>query len=358
MNFKRIPYFLLAALFAASFALAQTSDESTLELSDVTFEGSVLSPSDTLPVDPAVRTGTLDNGLSYYVRRNTEPHNRAELALVINAGSVLEDDDQRGIAHFLEHMLFNGTENFEGQDLISFLESVGMEFGPDVNAYTSFDETVYTLTIPLDDPDTVQTALQVLVDWAGGATLAEDEIDAERGVILEEERLRDQNVNGRLLEQLTPLRYGDSRYSVRRPIGDVETIQNAPREAFTRFYDTWYRPDLMAVIAVGDFDPEVFEESITTAFAPLENPADAPERPTFEVPDHDGTRYLITEDPEFPYTLVQIEVKEPSEALTTVQDYGDYLASNLFSVLLNRRLEERSREADTPFLNASVSASG
>lgn len=335
-----------------SFGVAQ--DGARLELESVTFNGAELAPSDALPVDPALRTGVLENGLTYFVRRNTEPRNRAELGLVINAGSLQEDEDQRGLAHFLEHMLFNGTENFEGQELINYLERVGMEFGPDVNAYTSFGETVYTLTIPLDDEEIVQTAFEILVDWAANATLDADEIEAERGVIVEEERLRDQNVNGRLREQILPVLFGDSRYAERLPIGDMETVRNAPREAFTRFYETWYRPELMALIAVGDFDPAVFEGYMREAFSPLTNPEMPAPLESYEVPEHEDTRYAILSDPEFSVTYAEIELKRPANVTQTVADYGEDLAASLFGGLINTRLSERAREADTPFLQASV----
>lgn len=351
----RILVTLLAALL--TFAAAQT-DAPPLELESVTIDDRVLAPSDPLPVDPALRVDKLDNGLTYYIRQNTEPRNRAELALVVNAGSILEDEDQLGLAHLLEHMLFNGTENFEGAEIISYLESIGMRFGPDVNAYTSFDETVYTLTVPLDDPETVQTAFAILSDWAARATLNPAEIDAERPVIIEEERLRDQNVNGRLREQILPVQFGDSRYSERLPIGSMDVIRNAPPEAVERFYKTWYRPDLMAVIAVGDFDPATFEGYIKDAFSGLENPEEPVERVTYDVPEHEDTRYLITSDPEFPYTFVEVDLARPSEATQTVEDYAQDLASNLFTTLLNRRLDERSRAADAPFLGASVGTSG
>ena len=222
---------------------------------------------DSFPVDPAVRIGTLDNGLTYYIRHNDEPMNRAELWLAINAGSVLEEDDQQGLAHFLEHMLFNGTENFPEFGVVDFLESIGMEFGPDVNASTSFDETVYTIQVPTDNGDALDKGLQVLADWAARATLDPDAIDQERGVIVEEWRLRQQTAQGRISEQLLPFILGDSRYSDRRPIGDMEVVRTAPPEAFQRFYQDWYRPDLTSVIAVGDFDVDEVENQIRAAFS-------------------------------------------------------------------------------------------
>ena len=356
---RTVLFIFLAALLALSAAQTDTArDAAPLELSPVTLDGTTLAPGDPLPVDPELRVGKLDNGLTYYIRQNTEPRNRAELALVVNAGSVLEDEDQRGLAHLLEHMLFNGTENFAGPEIVNYLESIGMTFGADVNAYTSFDETVYTLTVPLDDEETVRTAFAILSDWAARATLDPAEIDAERPVVIEEERLRDQNVNGRLLEQILPVQFGDSRYAERLPIGSMDVIRNAPPETLRRFYETWYRPDLMALIAVGDFAPAVFEGYIEDAFAGLQNPADPEPRVTYDVPPHEDTRYLITSDPEFPYTFVELDLARASESTQTVQDYGQDLASSLFTTLLNQRLDERSRAADAPFLGASVGTSG
>src|SRR5690606_19517703 len=215
-------------------------------------EGGTIPPAEpdagaALPVDPDVRIGTLENGLTYYIRANSEPTNRAELWLAINAGSLMEDEDQQGMAHFLEHMLFNGTENFPGMGVVNFLESVGMSFGPDVNAYTSFDETVYTIQVPTNNAETMARAFQVLSDWAARATLDPAEIEAERGVVVEEWRLRDQTAAGRIQQQTLPFLLGDSRYAERLPIGDMDVIRNAPPEAVHRFYEQWYRPNLMAV---------------------------------------------------------------------------------------------------------------
>lgn len=313
---------------------------------------------ETLPIDPNVRKAVLDNGLTYYVRRNTEPANRAELMLAVNAGSVQEDADQLGLAHFLEHMMFNGTERFPEQSLIEFFETIGMSFGPDVNAYTSFDETVYFLRIPTDDPEIVETAFQVLEDWAGYATIADAEVETERGIILEEERLRDQNANGRLRKQILPFLLGDSRYTERQPIGDMDIIRNAPPEALRRFYRDWYRPDLMAVIAVGDFDPAAIEQKIIEHFGDLPQPEDPRPRPDFSVPDHAETRYLLVTDPEFPVTIAEISFKQPFEKLETVAAYKNLLIGRLFRSMLNFRLDEISRQADSPFLGASVGEGG
>ena len=209
-----------------------------------------------LRMDPDVRTGTLSNGLTYYVLANQEPQNRAELRLVVNAGSILEENDQRGLAHMLEHMAFNGTEKFPEQELVQYLESTGMQFGADVNAYTSFDETVYMLQVPTeDDSDIFETGLDVLREWAGNVTISDEEVEKERGVVLEEQRLG-KGAFERIQDQQFPVLFHNSRYAERLPIGTAEVLQTAPAQRLRDFYETWYRPDLMAVVVVGDIDPD------------------------------------------------------------------------------------------------------
>ena len=344
-------------LFLSIGFLAFSSAQEAVQFNSVTISGQEYLPNDQLPRDSSIISGELENGLDYYLVQNTEPHNRAELALVIAAGSVLEEDDQLGLAHFLEHMLFNGTKNFPNQELISFLETVGMEFGPDVNAYTSFDETVYTLTIPLDDPETTQKALQVLVDWAAFASLDPTEIDKERGVIVEEWRARQQNVSGRLNEQIRPALYGDSRYSKRSPIGDMDIVRNAPYEALSRYYNKWYRPDLMAVVAVGDFDIAEFELQIKTAFSKLSNPIAEVVKEEYEIAIDSEPEYLVITDPELSVSLAQVVYKRPSKDFNTIQDFADDLARGLFSRMLNTRLDDLTRAEPVPFLRASYGVS-
>ena len=238
-----------------------------------------------LPLDPSIRTGKLPNGLTYYIRQNDEPAKRAELWLAVDAGSVMEDDDQKGLAHLLEHMLFNGTERFPSQALLDFLEGIGMKFGPEINAYTSFDETVYNLQVPTAKTEDLAKAFDVLQDWAGAATLAPADIDKERGIIVEEWRLRDKSAAGRMQEKIVPMLLGKSRYAERLPIGDMEVIRNAPAETVRRFYEQWYRPDLMSVVAVGDFDVDQVEKLIQERFSKLEAPAGQPlTRPSYDVP--------------------------------------------------------------------------
>ena len=237
-----------------------------------------------LPVDPNVTIGELDNGVKYIIRQNSRPENRAELRLVVDVGSVLEDDSQLGLAHFVEHMAFNGTEHFEKQELVDYLESIGMEFGPSINAYTSFDETVYMLSqVPTDEPETLATAFQILEDWSHLLSFEPEEIDKERGVVIEEWRSR-RGAAARIQDLQFPIMFTGSRYAERLPIGTVENLQSFPHEVLTRFYDTWYRPDLMSVIAVGDFDPAQIEQLIQTHFDRLPTPATPLERPYFDVP--------------------------------------------------------------------------
>ncbi|HXG66827.1 MAG TPA: pitrilysin family protein, partial [Blastocatellia bacterium] len=348
---KLLPPVILALLMAVVMATAQTPSQSPQP------PAKQFRPTDPLPVDPNVRLGKLDNGLTYYIRRNTEPAKRAELRLVVNAGSVLEEDDQRGLAHFLEHMLFNGTRRFKGPELINFLERTGMEFGPDVNAYTSFDETVYMLKIPTDKPEIIKTSFEVLEDWAAYATLDPKEIDEERGIIVEEWRLRDKNAGGRIRDKALPVLLGGSRYVERLPIGNMDVVRNAPPEAFQRFYKTWYRPDLMAVVAVGDFDVNQIEALIRQHFATLPKPETPKPRPAYSVPDRQETRYLVISDPEMPYTSLQISWKRDAHEDKTVADYRESLARNLFNDMLNNRFAEIARKPDSPFIFAAASSS-
>jgi len=327
-----------------------SSDQPSAEDTESAIELAALD--EAMPLDPAVRTGVLDNGLTYYIRQNTEPENRAELWLAVNAGSLQEDDDQQGLAHFLEHMLFNGTENFPDMGVVDFLESIGMEFGPDVNAYTSFNETVYTIQVPTDDAEVMNRGFQVLEDWAGNATLDPDAIDQERGIIVEEWRLRDETADGRVQDQVLPAILGDSRYTDRLPIGDMEIVRNAPPEAFQRFYETWYRPDLMSVIAVGDFDVDEIEELIFDHFSTLENPAEPSDLQAYDIPTHDDTQYLVVTDPELTGTEVQVWHKQPARPTRTGNDYRLALTQSFFYSVLNERILDIERQPDAPFLSA------
>jgi zinc protease len=304
-----------------------------------------------LPVDPQVTVGTLENGLRYYVRVNREPQKRAEFRLVVHAGSVLEDDDQQGLAHFTEHMAFNGTANFPRQRLVDYLESIGMRFGPDVNAYTSFDETVYMLQVPTDTPAVVSTAFQILDDWAHAVSFDSAEINKERGVVIEEWRLG-QGAGARVRDKQFPVIFKGSKYAERLPIGKKDILESFPHDAARRFYRTWYRPDLMAVVAVGDFDGAEIERQIRAHFADLRNPPSPRPRPTVDVPDHAEPLFTIASDPELTGTNVGVLFKQPLRDHSTRDAYRQGIVEDLFSAMLNERLFELSQKSDPPFLGA------
>lgn len=310
-----------------------------------------------IPIDPQITLGKYDNGLSYYIRVNKKPENRAELRLVVNAGSVLEDDDQRGLAHFVEHMAFNGTKHFAKQELVKFMESIGMRFGPSLNAFTSFDETVYMLEIPTDKPEVIQTAFLILEDWAHNLSFEPAEIDKERGVIIEEWRLG-RGAYARMMDRQFPILLKDSRYAERLPIGHKETLEAFKHETLKKFYADWYRPDMMAVIAVGDFDKSEVEKLIKQHFASLPMPPGPRPRPDFEVPDHPETLFAIATDKEAFTAGVSVYNKLLLRDQTTVAAYRQNIIGQLYMGMLNRRFAELAQKPDPPFLNAYLSRGG
>jgi zinc protease len=303
-----------------------------------------------LPVDPNVIIGKLPNGLTYYIRKNAQPKNRAELYLVNKAGSVLENDPQQGLAHFTEHMAFNGTRDFPKNELVNYLQKAGVKFGADLNAYTSFDKTVYQLPLPTDSVKTFEKGFDILADWAGRVTFDPKEIDAERGVVLEEERLRGKNAQERLQHQVLPVLLNNSRYAERLPIGKEDILKTFKPETIKEFYHDWYRPDLQAVIAVGDFDPKRVEELIRQNFSDLKNPPHERPRTKYTVPAMPGTVVKIATDKEFPYTLAEIVVKHPGTKILTTTEYLENIRVDLFNQMLNARLNELRQKADPPFL--------
>ena len=309
-----------------------------------------------LPIDPQVTVGRLENGLTYYLRANSRPEARAELRLVVNAGSLQEDDDQQGLAHFVEHMAFNGTESFAKQELVDYIQSIGMRFGADLNAYTSFDETVYMLTVPTDQEELLDKGIQILSEWARRVSFEAEEIDNERGVVVEEWRLR-LGAEARLQEKQFPVLFQGSRYARRLPIGEVEVLEGAPREALVRFYRDWYRPDLMAVVAVGDFDVGRLEARIREAFSGAWGPPEPRPRELAPVPDHRQTLYSIVTDPELTDTSVAVYYKLPKARQGSREEYRKSLVEGLYHSMLNDRLDEISRRPAAPFLYA-VSSGG
>jgi zinc protease len=306
-----------------------------------------------IPIDPAVTTGELPNGLRYYIRANAEPARRAELRLVVNVGSIVEDTGQEGLAHFVEHMAFNGTKNFPEQALVAFMESIGMRFGPSVNAYTSFDETVYMLQIPTDKPETMATSFQILEDWAHNLTLDGEEIDKERGVIIEEWRLR-RGAGARMQDKQFPILLKGSQYAERLPIGTFENLETFPHERLRKFYADWYRPDLMARVAVGDFDVTAVEALIRKHFGAIPAATSPRPRPMYDVPDQPGTDFAIATDPEAPNSTVSIYRKDALRDPTTFGAYRQSLVEQLFSGMLSARYAEIAQKPESPFIAAGT----
>ncbi|MDR3668759.1 MAG: insulinase family protein [Ignavibacteriaceae bacterium] len=306
---------------------------------------------DEIPLDKNIITGTLDNGLRYYIRENKKPEDRAFLRLVVNAGSILENDNQQGLAHFVEHIAFDGSKHFQKNDLINYLESIGMRFGADLNAYTSFDETVFKLEVPTDSAVMLEKGFLIMEDWAHNLSFDPAEIDKERGVVIEEWRLG-RGADSRMFDKQTPVLLKDSKYAERLPIGKKEIIEYCSYQTLKSFYTTWYRPDLMAVIAVGDFDKNKIEELIKKHFAGIPKVKDEAVRKLFQVPNQDSLLFAIATDPEATNTVVSFYHKMDVEPQDKVKDYRHQLVESLFNRMFNSRLNELSRKANPPFLNA------
>lgn len=332
----------LGLFLGASVLLAQNKG-------DVTTSQTI--PTSKIPIDPNVKTGTLSNGLTYYIRNNGKPEDKVELRLAVNAGSIMETERQQGLAHFMEHMNFNGTKNFEKNDLVDYLQSIGVKFGADLNAYTSFDETVYILPIPSDDPEKLEKGFQIIEDWAHNTTLSEEAIDGERGVVLEELRLRLGADERMQRETLPKIMYG-SKYAERLPIGTKENLENFTYDDVRDYYKTWYRPELMAVVAVGDLDVATMEQKIKDHFGKIPASKNAQKRESYQLPNHKETLIAIASDKEAAFSRVNIMYKdrknaEPSE---TIEDYREGLVRGLFSQLINNRLGELRNSAKPPFV--------
>lgn len=309
---------------------------------------------DSLHLDPTVRTGTLPNGLRYFIRHNDRPAARVSLRLAIAAGSTAEQEDQRGFAHFAEHMDFNGSEHFKPEEMIAYLEAIGLRFGSDANAYTSFDETVYRLDVPTDRDTLLDRGLLALADFAGRATLSDTEIQKERGVVLEEWRLG-RGAEERITRKQYPVLYHGSRYADRLPIGLPKVIEKTPAARLRDFYRTWYTPERMAVVIVGDIDPARMDSLLRVHFGDLKPAAHAPARPRFDIPLHRETLVSVATDKELTLSGVTLYFKRPLRTTRTVGDFRADLIGGLYAAMLNARLAEVSRRADTPFLWAGAS---
>ncbi len=332
-------------LLVAAPGLAQTPSSAPAPLTQV------------LPVESRITIGTLPNGLKYYIRQNAKPEKRAELRLVVKAGSIQEDDDQLGLAHFVEHTAFNGTTNFKRNELVSYLQSIGVRFGADLNASTGFDETVYMLPIPTDSAHLVAKAFQILEDWAHGQVFDATEVKNERGVVVEEWRGR-KGAGDRMLQKWLPVALKGSRYATRLPIGTQESILAASPDKLRRFYQDWYRPDQMAVIAVGDFDKAQIEALIKKHFTGIVRRPNPRARPVADLPNNALPLVAIATDAEAITSNVNLMFKVRSDQTRTVGDYRRDLMERLYLNMLNNRFAEITQKPDAPFTGAGASKGG
>lgn len=313
-----------------------------------------LQPGDRLSLDPKVKTGKLDNGLTYFIRQNKKPEQKVELRLVVNAGSMMEDEPQQGLAHMAEHMAFNGTTHFKKNDIVSFLQNIGVGFGNDLNAYTSFDETVYILPIPTDKPGNLEKGFQVLEDWAHNVTYLTEDIEGERPIILEESRLG-KGANDRMFRKVYPKLLEGSKYAKRLPIGVDSIIKTFNPDLIRSFYRDWYRPDLMAVIVVGDVAPAQAEALVRKHFGGLKNPASERTRENAAVPAYTGSSAMVVTDREATRYIVSVNYPVFKDTpATTVGDYRKTLVKQIFTSLLNQRLQELTQKENPPFVSAGV----
>jgi zinc protease len=313
---------------------------------------------ESLPVASDIKTGVLPNGLRYYIKKNTKPEKKMELRLAVNAGSLLEDDNQQGLAHFTEHMAFNGSKNFKKNDLVSFLQSIGVKFGAHLNAYTSFDETVYMLNIPLDKPENLEKGLLVLEDWAGGVLFDAAEIEKERGVVLEESR-GSKGANDRMYRQIYPKLFGGSKYARRIPIGKDDILKTFKPETIKKFYADWYRPNLMAVVAVGDFDVAEVEAKIKAHFSKLKNAKNPRTRTIEQLPARPQSEGLVVTDKEATNAILQIFYPyAQSKEAVNVGDYRASIVESLLQTMLSERMAELTQKANPPFIFGGASKGG
>src|SRR5690606_13031459 len=329
-------------LFLIGFVLVSTVSAQTntsSELNQVRTTDSAL----VLPLDPDLKTGILPNGFTYYIRRNTEPAKRATFYLPMKVGSVLENENELGLAHFLEHMAFNGTKNFPKNELINYLQTNGVRFGADINAYTSFNETVYQLPLPTDNPEIIKNGLQILRDWAQDISLESGEIEKERGVIIEEKRTG-KGAGERMQKMYLPMLLNHSRYAERLPIGTEEVLLNFKPEVIREFYKTWYRPDLQAIIVVGDIDANQTERLMLEKFSDLKSPSAPVKRAEYKVPLNGKSQFMRVTDKEHTSTLIQVLMKHPASEFKTTGDFKTSIQKTIFNNMMSSRISELSKQ--------------
>ena len=347
---KKTFLMMLMVLMSCSIAFAQLGNKSndSGKKSDLT---------EKMPIDKKVRIGKLDNGMTYYIRANKKPENRVQFRLVTNAGSVLEDEDQQGLAHFCEHMAFNGTKYFEGNTMISELQKNGIEFGRGINAWTAFDETVYYVDMPTDKPEMIEMGFKILDGWAEGLLFDPDEIEHERGVITEEWR-GGLGANERMMKATFPIMLKGSKYAERLPIGQYDIIRNFQRPVIVRFYNDWYRPDLQAVVIVGDIDVKQMEAKVKEYFGKRPASVNPRPRPDFDIPGNTKPLIAIAQDKEATNTTIEMFWKHSKAANTTVGDYRQSIVRSLINMMLTDRFTELCEKATSPAIAADAGYGG
>ncbi len=313
----------------------------------VTFAGRVYHADDPLPADPSLQVTQLENGLALYLLRNGKPAGLVEYALALPVGSLSEADSELGLAHFLQHIAFTGTERFPARALRELLEETGMDFGPDLSAYTSWTETVYTLQAPIGDRELTRKAVMLLADWAQRISFDPEAIEKERKTVMDEERRRLESLDGRLLDIVVPLYFGDSYFARRLPSGDMKVIAGVERPELLSFYRRWYRPELMAVIAVGDADPGTLSMLLQGELEPLA-PLSGPAPPRPPPPLHNGPAYGVFSDPDMPLVVGLLTFKAKPLQVRTVADFRDWLERELFVTMVSERLAKLLQRTPSP----------
>ncbi|WP_158965439.1 pitrilysin family protein [Paraglaciecola sp. L3A3] len=328
------------AILVCSISLSACQSNDTTEAKPTTKLNPTTSPfSGSLPITPRIIKGQLDNGIGYIIQKNLKPAKRAEIRLVVNIGSLAEDESQLGFAHFAEHMAFNGTEDFKKQEIIEYVESIGMKFGAHLNAHTSFDETVYKLQIPTDNQDTIDKGFHILENWAHKISFEAEEIDKERGVVIEELRSR-KGANERIFNKQLPVLYKGSRYAERLPIGKQDILEQGKHQDLIRFYKDWYRPDLMSVVVVGDIEPTEALQLIEKYFANIKPVENGKPKQSYPLPDNIEPLVSIQTDPELIRSTVSLTIKQPLFEMKSYQDLQQSITHSLFIGMLNNRIRE------------------
>ncbi|MDO5105852.1 pitrilysin family protein [Capnocytophaga sp.] len=348
---KPIAFAFLSAMFFQNVEATTLTKNTKNE-----FVKDSLSLNTPLPFDKEVKVGKLPNGFTYFIRKNVEPKNRVTMYLAVKVGSILETEKQLGLAHFLEHMNFNGLKHFPKNELVNYLQKVGVSFGSDLNAYTGFEQTVYQLPIPSDDPEILKNGMLVMRDWAQDALLTSEEIDKERGVIMEEMR-GGRGAMQRMRDKFFPVLLNNSRYANRLPIGTEEVVMKFPHEEIRKFHKDWYRPDLQAIIIVGDIDVAAMESEVKRLFSDMKTHPNPPKREEYTVPLLNKNQFIAITDPEMPSVATQLFIKHPKTPMKTIGDYRTALLKSVYGQMINNRLGELRQEANPPFLSASVGIS-